>query len=110
MKNFLLFFLTTCSIAKLSGQIKFKPPATEAIPVVDTLHGVMLTDDYRWLEDKTNPRVIEWTKAQHEYGIQYLNATQKFHQGLREGIADYIDLDYESALDKEGKRIFQTIK
>ncbi|HEX4374017.1 MAG TPA: hypothetical protein VHZ50_12005, partial [Puia sp.] len=109
MKNFFLFLLM-CACVSSSAQVKFAPPATQSIPVVDTLHGVMLTDDYRWLEEKTDPKVIEWTKAQHDYGIQYLNATQKIHPGLREGIAAYIDLDYEGALDKEGKRVFQTIK
>ncbi|HEY4875329.1 MAG TPA: prolyl oligopeptidase family serine peptidase [Puia sp.] len=109
MKNFFLFLLM-CTFIVSSAQVKFTPPATQAIPVVDTLHGVMFTDDYRWLEEKTDPKVIKWTKAQHDYGIQYLNATQKIHPGLREGIAAYIDLDYESALDKENKRVFQTIK
>ena len=93
-----------------SAQIKFIPPPTPAIPVIDTLHGVILTDDYRWLEDKTDGKVIEWTKAQHDYGIQYLQATQKTHPGLREDIANYIDLDYEGPLSKQGKRIFQNIK
>ncbi len=27
------------------------------------MHGVILTDNYRWLEDKEDPKVIEWTKA-----------------------------------------------
>ena len=94
----------------VSAQTKFTPPSTNAIPVIDTLHGMLLTDDYRWLEDKTDPKVIEWTKAQHDYGIQYLQVTQKTHKGLREDIANYIDLDYEGPLDKEGKRVFQTIK
>lgn len=94
----------------LNAQTQFKPPATPAIPVIDTLHGVLLTDDYRWLEDKTDPKVIEWTKAQHDYGIEYLKATQKTHPGLRDDIANYIDLDYEGPLNKEGKRVFQNVK
>jgi prolyl oligopeptidase len=63
-----LFSLVGISFAT-SAQVKFNPPATPRIPVVDTLHGVILTDDYGWLEDKTDPRVIEWTKAQHDYGV-----------------------------------------
>src|SRR5690348_770356 len=101
---FNLIYITTVA------QVKFTPPPTSAIPVRDTLHGVILTDNYRWLEDKTDPKVIEWTKAQHDYGIQYLNATQKVHPGLRDEIAKYIDIDYEGPLHKEGKRVFQNIK
>jgi len=109
MKRYVCLLLIPCFL-KSNAQVKFQPPATPAVAVVDTLHGVLLTDDYRWLEDKADPKVIEWTKAQHDYGIQYLQATQKTHPGLREDIANYIDLDFEGPLDKEGKRIFQTVK
>lgn len=105
-----LFYLLTITAVSAHAQIKFQPPATPANPVIDTLHGVLLTDDYRWLEDKTDSKVIEWTKAQHDYGIQYLSSTQKIHDGLKQDITNYIDLDYEGPLNKEGKRVFQTIK
>lgn len=102
----------TMSIISLStmAQVKFDPPKTPVMPVIDTLHGVMLTDNYRWLEDKADPKVIDWTKAQHDYAIQYLQATQKTHPGLHDDIAAYIDLDYEGPLNKQGKRVFQTVK
>ena len=70
----------------------------------------MLTDNYRWLENKEDPKVIEWTKAQHDYGIQYLDATQKTHPGVRDEIAAYIDIDYEGPFNKQGKRVFQNVK
>ncbi len=110
MKSIIAILIVIVCSFSVSAQEKFNPPATKSIPVVDTLHGVLLTDDYRWLEDKTDPKVIEWTKAQHDYGIEYLHATQKMHPGLRNDIAAFIDLDYEGPLQKEGKRIFQTIK
>lgn len=105
-----LLYLLTVLAFSAHGQTKFRPPTTTSIPVIDTLHGVLLTDNYRWLEDKTDPAVIEWTKSQHDYGIQYLAATQKTHSGLKQDIANYIDLDYEGPLNKQGKRVFQTVK
>lgn len=39
-------------------------PQTPRIAVRDTLHGSVLIDDYRWLEDADDPRVAEWTRAQ----------------------------------------------
>ncbi|MCZ2458746.1 MAG: prolyl oligopeptidase family serine peptidase [Chitinophagales bacterium] len=108
MRKFLIILVFIAS--KANAQVKFQPPATTSLPVRDTLHGVILTDDYRWLEDKTDPKVIEWTKAQHDYGIQYLNATQKVHDGLRKDIADFIDMDYQGPLQKIGKRVFQSVK
>ncbi|MEI7491776.1 MAG: prolyl oligopeptidase family serine peptidase [Bacteroidota bacterium] len=109
MKNLIALLILVLPFQALC-QLRFHPPVTEKKPVVDSLHGYYLTDDYRWLEDKTDPRVIEWTQAQHDYTQLYLQATQKVHQGLREEITAYVDRDYESPLDKEGKRKFQTIK
>jgi len=109
-KMTLLLCLLYIVNSSVTAQVNFTPPKTPVIPVVDTLHGVVLTDNYRWLEDKTDPKVIQWTKAQHDYALQYLESTQKKHAGLRDDIAAYIDLDYEGALDKEGKRVFQTIR
>jgi prolyl oligopeptidase len=77
---------------------------------MDTLHGVILTDFYRWLENKEDPKVIEWTKKQHDYGIEYLQSTQKDHAGVKDEIAAYIDIDFEGPLRKVGKRVFQTVK
>jgi prolyl oligopeptidase len=109
MKKHLILFLSWLPMLG-AAQVAFTPPATDKKPVVDTLHGFLLTDNYRWLEDKTDPAVIEWTKAQHDYTVQYLNATQKNHPGIREEITAFIDMDYEGPLSKEGKRVFQTIK
>ena len=103
-------FLPIVHVQISKAQVKFIPPATISIPVIDTLHGVLLTDNYRWLEDKTDPRVIEWTKAQHDAGEKYLKGTQKSYPGFRDEIAAFIDLDYEGPLNKQGKRIFQNVK
>ncbi|MDC3379022.1 prolyl oligopeptidase family serine peptidase [Planctomycetota bacterium] len=64
--------LAVCASAALADG----PPATAKEPVTDTLHGVELTDDYRWLEgdDEGNltDRVSEWTDAQNAYTRQVL--------------------------------------
>ncbi|HNW55289.1 MAG TPA: hypothetical protein PKN21_13525, partial [Bacteroidales bacterium] len=108
-KTLLLAFLFAFQLS-LVAQQNFFPPKTPVHAVTDTMHGVLITDEYRWLENKNDPATISWTRAQHDYGNAYLEATQKKHAGLREGIAAYIDRDYESPLEKQGKRIFQTIK
>lgn len=110
MRTLLIIFGTQIIFAAVSAQTKFSPPPTSIVPVKDTMHGVVLTDNYRWLEDKEDPKVIEWTKAQHDYGIEYLKATQKTHPGVRNEIAAYIDIDYEGPLSKHGRRVFQNVK
>jgi len=59
------------------------PPQTRAEPVTDTLHGVAITDNYRWLEgDNTDPKamgkvnadVSAWTDEQNAYTRQFLDS------------------------------------
>jgi prolyl oligopeptidase len=50
------------------------PPPTEKRPVVDTYHGVAVTDDYRWLEDWSDPAVKAWSEAQNACTRAYLDA------------------------------------
>jgi prolyl oligopeptidase len=49
-----------------------KPPATRIEPVTDTLHGVAITDDYRWLENGDSPEVQEWIDKQDKYCRDYI--------------------------------------
>ena len=44
------------------------PPATKTQPVTDTVQGVEIIDEYRWLEalEKDSSEVSEWTTAQND--------------------------------------------
>ena len=42
------------------------PPSTRIAPVADTVHGVQVIDNYRWLED-SSAEVSAWTDAQNSY-------------------------------------------
>ena len=50
------------------------PPATERKPVTDTYHGVEVIDDYRWLEDWSDPAVRQWSDAQNAHARAFLDA------------------------------------
>lgn len=43
------------------------PPDTRVATEVDTLHGVAIPDDYRWLEDQDAPETRRWIAAQNAY-------------------------------------------
>lgn len=49
-----------------------QPPATPQKPVTDVYHGVQVIDDYRWLENYSDPAVRAWSDAQNRYARKYL--------------------------------------
>ncbi len=50
------------------------PPFTPLEPVTEVLHGVEITDSYRWLEDQNSPRTRKWIEEQTAYTRAYLDA------------------------------------
>jgi prolyl oligopeptidase len=50
------------------------PPSTGRDTVADTLHGVAVTDPYRWLEDGDDPHVQHWVAEQNRYTRSALDA------------------------------------
>jgi len=48
------------------------PPATETKPVTEDLHGVSVTDPYRWLEDQQSPETRAWIERENAYTDQIL--------------------------------------
>jgi len=49
------------------------PPA-ERHEIVERLHGHLLADPYRWLEDPGDPRTAAWSAAQDELARSYLDS------------------------------------
>jgi prolyl oligopeptidase len=48
-------------------------PATPVEPVVDTYHGVKVSDPYRWLENINDPKVRAWSEAQNAHARAILD-------------------------------------
>lgn len=58
-----LRLLRALILASLSaGSVAAQPAPT--VPVIDVYHGVAVVDPYRWLENKNDPRVQAWSRAQ----------------------------------------------
>ena len=89
-------------------ELPFFPPATPAIPVVETLHGVTLTDRYRWLENGKDPAVEAWSRAQHAATLAYLDRAAPSVPGMREELSRFYDRDRsERPFFKNGREFFQ---
>ncbi len=48
-------------------------PVSRTENVEDTLHGVVVADPYRWLENWQDPAVQEWSNQQNQYARYYLD-------------------------------------
>ncbi|TMB29504.1 MAG: S9 family peptidase [Deltaproteobacteria bacterium] len=82
-------------------------PPTRKVEAKDVLHGVTVTDPYRWLEDAKSPEVTSWMGAQDALARARLNAMPG-----RDAIADRLrQLLYYDALEApihRGTRYFYT--
>lgn len=50
------------------------PPPAPVEPVTEVLHGIEITDPYRWLEDQNSPRTRKWLEEQAAYARAYFAA------------------------------------
>jgi prolyl oligopeptidase len=48
-------------------------PTAPKIPVVDTIFGRIITDEYRWMEDMNSPQTLDWLKAEATLTENLLN-------------------------------------
>lgn len=54
-------------------------PATRREPATSTYHGVEVTEDYRWLEERTD-ETVAWTRAQNALTREHLDAIPEWPQ------------------------------
>ncbi len=52
---------------------KLRPPVTQRQDVTEVLHGVTVTDPYRWLEDQNSPETRKWIDGQNAYTHAFLD-------------------------------------
>src|SRR5271170_3503460 len=69
-----MFRLPCCLAAWAAAAVFAQPPAAPKKPVTDVYHGVQVTDDYRWLENYSDPAVRAWSDAQNKYARKYLDS------------------------------------
>lgn len=79
------------------------PPCSLVEPVTDILHGVPITDPYRWLEDQGTQRTRSWIEEQTRYARSYLDAIPGRNR-IRERIRQLVDIDSCDCILKVGSR------
>jgi prolyl oligopeptidase len=84
-------------------------PATRRDDVSDTLHGVVVKDPYRWLEDPSKSDVQEWMKAQDDYARAHL-AQLPDRDAIAARLTEVFYYDAVSAPIHRKERFFYTRK
>ncbi|MDP9381104.1 MAG: prolyl oligopeptidase family serine peptidase [Chloroflexota bacterium] len=81
------------------------PPETRAVPIAETLHGVTLTDPYRWLEDGEASEVRQWVERQNEYTATILDAVPG-REELRERLTELLAMGFVGSPSLRGPYSF----
>jgi prolyl oligopeptidase len=64
---------SACATVRVTSHAPDVPLAAKR-PVVDTYHGVAVTDDYRWLENWDDPEVRKWSEDENAAARRALDA------------------------------------
>lgn len=65
--------LVSCKEEIKQRNIDVNYPQTTKNPVVDSIFGTAVVDNYRWLEDDRSAETEAWVKAENEVTFDYLN-------------------------------------
>jgi prolyl oligopeptidase len=81
------------------------PPFSAVEPVTEVLHGVPVTDPYRWLEDQNSPETRAWIKEQTRYARAYLDKVPG-RDLIRNRVRELLDVETYDSFLKIGNRYF----
>lgn len=82
---------------------QFTPPKAEKIPHQTPIHGVVLEDDYFWLRQRENPKVMDLLKAERAYCDQAMAHTTERQQTLYDEMLERIEQTDTSVPYREGE-------
>ena len=86
-------------------ELTLTPPFSPVEPVTEVLHGVSVTDPYRWLEDQDSPHTRQWIAEQRQFAracLDHLPGRDRIRQRIREFLA----VETYDSLQKAGSRYF----
>jgi oligopeptidase B len=76
----LVFASTGCKPSSETAGLK--PPKAEIIPKQLTIHGQTRVDNYYWLNERDNPKILEYLKAENEYTQAVMKPTEALQEKL----------------------------
>ena len=85
--------------------VQAQPPKTKVVPVTETIHGVSITDPYRWLEDQDSPQTRAWIDAEMKYTQSTLAALPQ-RERIRKRLAEFMKIDVMGSPSVRNGRYF----
>jgi len=76
--------LTFAYAGESQGTGNIVPPVAKTVPKIDTIHGDVLVDNYFWLRQRNDPKVLEYLRAENAYTTAKMKHTEAFQQKLYE--------------------------
>lgn len=61
---------------------KLLPPVAKKTPVITRRHGIARTDEYAWLQNRSDPAVITHIEAENAYADSFMRGTKKLQRSL----------------------------
>lgn len=84
------------------------PPVAKIVPTTHTIHGDTRTDNYRWLQDKTDPEVIAYLDAENAYTKAVMEPTEALQKTLYDELLSRIQETDLSAPYRYGDWLYYT--
>ena len=79
--------------------------ASRFAPVEEMIHGVLVRDPYRWLEDRSLTETGEWIQEQRRRYDAYFAECKRL-PAIRERVREYLDIDVVDQTAKVGRWYF----
>ena len=74
-------------------------------PVEEMIHGILVRDPYRWLEDRGLPETEEWIRVQQRRCDEYFAECEEL-PAIRERVREYLDVEVVDQPAKIGDRYY----
>jgi prolyl oligopeptidase len=103
---FAIAIFAACAAPAMAQDNKMKcPPPTRVEDVKETIHGVVVSDPYRWLEDQNSPETRAWIDAQNAC-TQSLLKTLPGSEAIAKRLGELIKVDTIRLPSGRGGRYF----
>ena len=92
---------------RYSAESQNKPtyPGTRRETVADTLHGVLVEDPYRWLEDDRSAETKDWVRRQNGFTRRYLDKIP-FREEVKHAVTELLNHERMSAPIQHGPYLY----